>query len=368
MGIDSFDKNDLKPQPTEITNNFDTPLQVDEIIPVFSQIYVNPLSVGRVNCDPEITSNTIYTIHAKGENSPPAVGGYNCSLPPDGFQADNYNLSDVDCEDIDPWDHTERFLKRFDGVKTFQTFSDKGKNGSLAHVLPHLGDTMDELDALNRRGAGIFLTINETDGVGRKTENITRVRAVFVDLDGAPVEPVYAYKPHIVVESSPGKYHAYWLCHDVPLEAFSQIQETLSQQFNSDPKVKDLPRVMRLPGFLHQKEEPFMSRIITENFHDPLSFAEIVALFPPKPRKQWSARKPITTHYKNDSERKYVGPYGACAGDRNHSTMKIIMAMIHNGRSWDYIEEEAFKHGYACCPPLDEREISSVLRSCRRYL
>jgi hypothetical protein len=43
---------------------------------------------------------------------------------------------------------------------------------------------------LNREGAGVFVTVNETDLKGRTAKNITSVRAVFVDLDGAPLEPV----------------------------------------------------------------------------------------------------------------------------------------------------------------------------------
>lgn len=75
---------------------------------------------------------------------------------------------------------------------TFQTFDDDSDrkdpklvqvlNGTLEKHLPTLAE-------LNRKGAGIFVTINETDGEGRKAENIVRVRHLFVDLDGAPLEP-----------------------------------------------------------------------------------------------------------------------------------------------------------------------------------
>jgi len=51
-------------------------------------------------------------------------------------------------------------------------------------------DAKERLMELNEMGAGVFVTINETDGTGRRAENITAVRAVFVDLDGSPLEPV----------------------------------------------------------------------------------------------------------------------------------------------------------------------------------
>lgn len=54
---------------------------------------------------------------------------------------------------------------------------------------------------LQQRGAGAFVMVDEGgDGKGRYASNVTRVRAHFVDLDGAPIEPVLAaVRPHIVV-------------------------------------------------------------------------------------------------------------------------------------------------------------------------
>ena len=149
---------------------------------------------------------------------------------------------------------------------TFQTFDDsKAKRTWLAKILHGtLTEHFQELKSLNRQGAGIFVTINETDGKGRKASNITRVRAAFVDLDGAPIEPVLSdpMPPHLVVESSTGKYHAYWMLDFLPLESFKLIQQALAKRFNGDKAVCDLPRVMRLPGFLHQKGAPFQSAIV----------------------------------------------------------------------------------------------------------
>ena len=51
-------------------------------------------------------------------------------------------------------------------------------------------DAEERLMELNELGAGVFVTIYETDGTGRKAENIVAVRAVFLELDGAPLELV----------------------------------------------------------------------------------------------------------------------------------------------------------------------------------
>ena len=290
-----------------------------------------------------------------------------CDAPPaDGVDFDLEIEAD---DEIDPWDHTERFLKRFSGIKTFQTFADRRDGAydrSLSKIL-HGDYAVDDLYCLNARGAGVFMAINETDGTGRTAANVKRVRAVFADLDGAPLEPALEYKPHMVVESSPGKYHAYWLCKDsdVPLDAFKQLQESIATAVNGDPVVKDLPRVMRVPGFLHQKGDKFLTRIVQESFHEPLTFAELTALFPPPARKLWSARRKTYTAPQHGD--KYRGGYGAPQGQRNDSLMRVVCGMIKRGCDWAYIRDEAYKHGMACTPPLPETEIGSVLKSCRRY-
>lgn len=152
---------------------------------------------------------------------------------------------------------------------SFQTFDDsEAKNPALARILH---GTLDQhgktLAELNAKGAGVFIMVNQGDGKGRKVGNVIGTRALFVDLDGAPLEPVLVCGviPHIVIESSPQRYHAYWLVNDCPLERFTHLQVALAVKFNSDPKVKDLPRVMRLPGFLHQKGEPFQTRILQDH-------------------------------------------------------------------------------------------------------
>ena len=170
-------------------------------------------------------------------------------------------------------DFIERLAGSGDAPMTFQTFDDdkNRKRRNLAQV--HHG-TLDEhadrLTALQQEGAGVFVMVNEGDGIvhdGNKTcrtaKNVSRVRALFVDLDGSPLGPVTdcPVPPDLAVVSSPSRYHAYWLNVKCPLSDFSTAQKSLAARFDGDPTVHDLPRVMRLPGFWHQKGEPFMTRI-----------------------------------------------------------------------------------------------------------
>lgn len=150
---------------------------------------------------------------------------------------------------------------------TFQTFGEGLKKGNkkLAKKLTGTFDEVyEELMRLNQKGAGIFVTINGTDGKGRKIENITHLRAAFVDDDDGTLEESFSSDPNvddcpanIIVRSRAG-LHAYWLIdprEDKP--RFSEVQFALSKKYSTDDTVKDLSRVMRVPGFSNMKNAGF---------------------------------------------------------------------------------------------------------------
>jgi hypothetical protein len=165
-------------------------------------------------------------------------------------------------------DQAQHFLRRLDpgqGTFLFQLLADRPRaRGLHKTMLATLDKAARELEECQSLGLGVFVTINATTGAKRRVGDVERVRAVFVDLDGSPLEPVLAcpLEPHLIVESSPGKFHIYWLVDGLALEEFRPIQKGLAERFNGDRSVSDLPRVMRLPGFWHLKGEPFMVRMV----------------------------------------------------------------------------------------------------------
>jgi hypothetical protein len=181
---------------------------------------------------------------------------------------------------VDP-DIARQFLSVLDpaGSFTFQTFSDRDElkimvrdsvTGEeriidpLAKILHgNLDACFPALAEFNDAGAGVFLMVNQGDGHGRSIRNVTNVRALFVDLDGAPVDPILrvAELPDCIVQSSPGRWHAYWKVDDCPRDQFTILQSALARRFGGDKSVKDLPRVMRVPGFVHRKAAPFQSQL-----------------------------------------------------------------------------------------------------------
>ncbi len=185
------------------------------------------------------------------------------------------------------FDMASRFLQALapGGGFTFQTFDDRTpKDSALTRTLHGRFDQhRDELARLNANGAGVFVTVAATDGQGRKTENIAEIRAVFLDLDGAPLPEEWPIEPHFIIESSPGRFHAYWLVlPGFPLDLFSPVQKSIAAKFHGDPSVFDLPRVLRIPGFLWRKGEPFLTRIARDWGDEPrYSKDQILTAFPP---------------------------------------------------------------------------------------
>jgi hypothetical protein len=256
----------------------------------------------------------------------------------------------------------DRFLSRFTGKHTFQTFDDAPKKEKkLSRILFRKNY---ELDDLNDSGAGIFFTVNECDGKGRKKENVKTVRAVFVDLDGSPVEPVLAYNPHVVVESSPGKYHAYWLVDNFPIGAFTDTQKNLARIFAGDKAVNDLSRVMRVPGYYHRKSGRFLTKTIVESHHRHLTYSDVVSLFPPPKKEKFTAKK-----YQKDTptDTEWRGQWGTSEGERNNGLAKFCGCLIKMNVGDQEFEDNAFKWGKSCSPPMPDQEIMSVIRSVGRY-
>lgn len=141
----------------------------------------------------------------------------------------------------------------------FRTFDDK-KDSDREELRGNRSDIIDACEKTlrhrNKKEAGVFIVVNEG---GHTDKEITRVRSVFADLDGAPLQPVVdALAPHAVICTSPDKWHVYWLVEDgFPLDHFTPIQKAIAKKFGSAPKVCNLSRVMRLPGFAHNKYDPF---------------------------------------------------------------------------------------------------------------
>lgn len=264
---------------------------------------------------------------------------------------------------------------------SFQTFDDdekKTRTGTLARVLHGTFDECrKDLVELNRRGAGVFVTVNETDLRGRMAQNVTKVRAFFVDSDDGQW-PRFPVEPNIIVKSAGGN-HGYWLADDtVLLEDFTPIQTALAITYGTDKKVKDLPRVMRIPGFIHQKRKPYVFVELLKAQTDPqYSVADLIdfldlsldtpsgnnIVVAPPPRDMLEAPNRI------DRCEKYMEKVDPAVEGQSGDAHTLMVAMIGGdfGLSDDEFWPLLLRWNETCQPPWEDRDLERKLRNAHKY-
>lgn len=236
-----------------------------------------------------------------------------------------------------------RFINALTGsantLMTFQILPEGGgaragkrRGQELQGTLDH---TTSDLVAANETGSGIFVCINDTGGRKRLAENIEAARAIFMDWDeGNPLDLIATLRPipHIVVESSPGKAHAYWLVSDCALADFKPTQQAIAARNGADPAVCDLPRIMRMPGFVHRKGAPFLTHIVSTHDVPPYTLAEIKAgLLDAEAASESAATKP---------KRARAALHGAIAPDAAAELARVKEALLTlPPETWDDRDE-----------------------------
>lgn len=257
---------------------------------------------------------------------------------------------------------------------TFQTFDDAKRNRhGLTRILHGtLAAHRQTLASLNASGAGVYWMVNAGDGKGRKATNVQRVRALFVDLDGAPLAPVQAapLPPHAIVETSPDKWHAYWRITDCPLDYFPRLQKALAERFNADGKVCDLPRVLRLPGFLHQKREPFPTRLVELRDTPRYVHADFVRAFgidlsAPVQRSRGNrpavARDATVTALPTAQRRRRTLPATIPEGERNATLLSLAGGLVRKGHNLLAVTRRLQRiNAERCEPPLCAAEVDTI--------
>lgn len=187
-------------------------------------------------------------------------------------------------------DQAHRFLRALTGEERpavcWQTFADpdelkEDKSLAVNRTMPLSAIEM-WLVGMNRKRAGVFVTVNATDGRGRLSVNVTGLRALFVDCDGtSPLPESWPLAPSIVVQRDATHWHAYWLLvPGQPLTRFEAGQVQLAAHWRTDASVKDLPRVMRCPGFIHHKRDPMAVELRCAHSGLRYTVDEIIAAHP----------------------------------------------------------------------------------------
>jgi hypothetical protein len=174
-----------------------------------------------------------------------------------------------------------------DAEMTWQLLMDdrSAKRYAFDYHLPLTDKLWAEFVFQNSRGVGIFAMVNVGNGNGRCSANVTALRALFVDDDAGVLPPesdrLAPLAPSLSVRSKRGFHHYWCLLPGEPLEAFAPAQATLAAHFGTDSAVKDLPRVMRVPGFFHMKNPTEPRLVELERTSDArYTIAQVLAAYP----------------------------------------------------------------------------------------
>jgi AAA domain/RepB DNA-primase from phage plasmid/Primase C terminal 1 (PriCT-1) len=279
----------------------------------------------------------------------------------------------------------QRFLSVLDNRTTRFTFMafDDDENRRDKRLIRILHGTLDELFPTlvdySRRGCGIFVTINTTNFRGRTKDCIVEVRAYFADLDGAPIENIQRLDltPHIITATSPGRYGVYYMIDDAPLSAenFKKTQQTLASLFDGDRSVCDLPRVMRLPGFPHQKDpkHPFLTKIDFDTSQNAIEGTTPIyteATFQEALAKAIAARAPRRSVHTALASGLQSSPLdwskGVAEGQRNNECARRAGSCLARGMGVEATLEECLRWNDKNDPPLAQSEVEAIIASIAR--
>ncbi len=185
----------------------------------------------------------------------------------------------------------------------------------------------------------------------------------------------------MVVESARGK-HSYWLLEPGEArESFSKAQAALAGHFQTDPTVKDLPRVMRVPGFLHQKNpaSPFLVRIV-ETRPVKYTIAQVLAAFPGgisaanEARECGDARPGENRQGTNDLAVRRAQAYlakiaGAIQGEGGDNDTYVVACVLVRdfGLSVENALELLREWNAKCTPPWSESDLIEKLQNADKY-
>jgi len=138
-------------------------------------------------------------------------------------------------------------------------------------------------------------------------------------------------------------------------------QKAIARKFNSDPKVCDLPRVMRLPGFYHCKGNPYLTTIMHHNQCSPYFLKEIeegLGLELKQDKKvniKSSRNKTKKTNPNKNIDTRFAD------GRRNDDLFKVACAMRGRGESYENIKLELLSLNQNCEPPLTRAEVLEIV-------
>lgn len=154
----------------------------------------------------------------------------------------------------------------------FRLINDRDKTRpvlTFRSTLDRLPEVWPEIDRLNREEHyGVFVVVNRLPaGNAEKDQDVQGISSWVYEVDDLPKEEQWKLieqmpvPPSLVVETKKS-LHVYFLAAPgAKTENYKRIQEKQIRINHADKTIKNLSRVMRVPGTWHNKAEPFLCRL-----------------------------------------------------------------------------------------------------------
>ncbi len=137
------------------------------------------------------------------------------------------------------------------------------------------------------KGRDVFFCVNQLIEPRRIKDNVALCRVVHADVDTGDLSKC-PIKPTMVVQSSPGRLHAYWvLSRWVQPHVVEDFNKRLAMLIGADPAAVDSTRILRVPGTHNRKRIEWADVELVDMDEDHLiDPTALAAVLPELPKPQ----------------------------------------------------------------------------------
>jgi len=225
----------------------------------------------------------------------------------------------------------------------------------------------------NAQGYNVYFSACPRSGLGRRKDaDVPYGRSTWADFDHvSPEEAEQRIRdaglpiPTFVINSGHGT-HAWWIFgEEIAPEKVRDLNDRAAKLLNSDPSVKNVGRIMRLPSFINKKPPEAECYIV--------STGEVVDLCAFETALSNSSTK--TAEATTNSLQAGLEGHTLLAGDdpipegkRNESLFRLACGMRAKGHEESQIHTQISTiNGIRCKPPLPDDELANIATSAASY-
>jgi P4 family phage/plasmid primase-like protien len=206
----------------------------------------------------------------------------------------------------------------------------------------------------SEKGREVYFCAHLLTAPRRIKANASEVITLWGDLDGVPI-PNGKLKPTAVVESSPGRYHAYWRLADaIPPKTAEDLNRRIADKVGADASGFDLSQLLRVPGTLNHKYDGTpVVRLVDLEGGRAYSAGDLDKLLPREPGERPGASS-VSHQILNGQRNKELTSLAGTMRRRGMDEAEILVAL------------EAV-NARRCVPPLGAAELKGIAKSMSRY-